>query len=203
MYLITIDIINSKTSNVRLEDCFTEEQLIELCSSYDLNRNDLWFHDGDQISIGCQESGSVIELSLNLLLILHQHGLLGRVYIIKEKDILSSNLALNTELRKRQIKLEVYSKNKYKQEFNSIYYHGYSKTNEINLLLVSLSKLCLSKVNYLPALYMTVYQGKKQAEIAEHVDLSQAAIVNQLRKANARLLVDFETEITKLLENDL
>lgn len=202
MYLITVDMINSKASKVALEDCFTEDLLNELCSNYNLNRNNMWFHEGDQISVGCEESSSVIELSLNLLLILHQRELLGRVYIVKQNDLLSSNLALNTELRKRQIKLEVHSKSKYKQSLNSIYYSGHSKTNEINLLFISLSKLCLSKVNYLTALYLTVYQGRKQSEIAEQVGLSQAAIVNQLRKANARLLVDFETEISKLLEND-
>lgn len=202
MYLITVDIINSKESGVVLEGCFTEGILNELCSKYSLKRNNIWFHDGDQISIGCEEEDYLVELSLNLLLILHQHDLLGRVYIVKQKDLLSSNLALNTELRKRQIKLEVYSKNKYKQDFNSIYYAGHSKTNEINLLFVALSKICLSKVNYLSAIYMTIYQGKKQSEIAEHVNLSQPAIVNQLRKANARLLVDFETEIIALLKKD-
>lgn len=200
MFLITFDIIDSKTMTENLKQLFTENELCELSEMFEIGNDNIWIHDHDQISIIYEDSERLLKLVLAVLLKLKKTNLQARVYIGKSKQLLYRN---NLDMIKYNLQqLEDRSKRRYKYKFNSIYYSGFEQSPIINLLFVSVSNLCLSKVNYLDALYLTIYEQKKQAEIAKVVNLSQAAIVNQLRKSNAKLFIEFDQKLTKLLELD-
>lgn len=205
MYLMTFDIIDSRTNSVQLSEAINEEVMANYCNLFNIKSNLIEIAGGDQLRIMNGDCTQVLELIVYTLVLLDIHKLKARIFIsvgsYEKKDKPINMLAGDIFYKNKE--LEGFVKSQKLSKANSVYYSGYEKTLEIDLLVQSFAKLVLSKPAYLGPLYLYAFKGLTQTQIADNLMMSQSTINNQLNKVNKDLLASYNTVISNLIEEEI
>lgn len=202
MYLLVFDIINSRHKKLVLPTIFSVENH---CRKYNIDLDKAEIAGGDQIRILSDQPQKMLEMVIDILATLNKFDLNARVYVTTgtiDIDTVPIN-GMQGDIFYKMKNLEIASKKGMLETVNQMYYQGNEYTDEISLLLESFAKLVLVKGNYLPCIYMSVYENLSQSKIGQRLNLSQSTINNQLVKANAPLVVRYSRVIGKLIEEDI
>lgn len=204
MYLLVFDIIDSKLSNTQIIDVIDDQQINRLINKYTISSDYIEIAGGDQLRILCTDYSVIMSLILEVYHLLAIGGLKSRLFITNGS--VSNRGKINTMtgslfFKNKHLEEKVKEYNKTKD--NYIAYDGNMRTQELNLLFNTFSKLCLKKVRYINTLYLYLIENKTQSEIAEFLDIKQPSVNNQLKSANKDIAKDYIQVITKLLQEEL
>lgn len=204
MYLLVFDIIDSKLSNTQIIDVIDDQQINRLINKYAISSDYIEIAGGDQLRILCTDYSVIMSLILEVYHLLAIGGLKSRLFITNGSvsnrgkiNTMTGSLFFKNKLLEEKVK--EYNKTK----DNYIAYDGNMRTQELNLLFNTFSKLCLKKVRYINTLYLYLIENKTQSEIAEFLDIKQPSVNNQLKSANKDIAKDYIQVITKLLQEEL
>lgn len=209
MFLITFDVIDSRKMSTKLADIINiDEYLSDLCKEYSIYNKNIQIHDGDQIRVLVKKYLSVVEIILDVLSFLISNDIKARVFIscgnIETKGYNNLSEADGDMFHKNK-KLEETSKNDlnyYKEKQCSIRYLGYENSALLDILFLSVSKLCLKKADNIQVIFKKHFKGFTQKQLADELDISQTAIFKKLKASELRYLNSAVIEINKLLEKE-
>lgn len=205
MYLIVLDVIESRSSKTLLANVFTTKQRQDFIIKYGINPNYVEIGAGDAIRIIHNDTKVILEMIFYLLTLLHKHHLNARVFITVGNVEYAEPKHISTmygDIFYKNKNLEMKAK-AHKEKNSIILYEGNDKSSEINLLCISFSKLILNKMEYIETIYKYRYEQKTQKQIAFDLGLSQSTVANQLLKSNYQLYNQFESVIINQIEEDL
>lgn len=205
MFLISFDLINSSINRLQMSKLISKQSLTEICEKFRIGKNHIEITGGDQLRILHSNTYDVCEIIIYILNILSASKVQARVFIsVGDYYDQDQSLGLMTgDIFYRNKDLENETKNVKNSNNNFVYYLGLDKTEEINLLLYSFSKLVLNKLGYLNTLYLYNYKQYTQKQIGELLNLSQSSVNNQLNKANANMVATYNQVIASLIEEEI
>lgn len=204
MYLLVFDIIDSKLSDTQIVDVIDSEQIERLKDDYQISSDYIEIAGGDQLRIICSDYSNIMALILDVYSRLGNGGLKSRLFITNgniNNDGQINTMTGSLFFKNKSLEERVKEYNKTKDNF--IAYDGSLRTQELNLLFNTFSKLCLKKGKYINTLYLYLIENKTQSQIAEILGIKQPSVNNQLKSANKELAIDYMQVITKLLQEDL
>lgn len=204
MILITFDIIDSRKKEVRLNTVFTNTKIEKIRNKFDINTYHIEISGGDQLRLLIEDTNHVIELLIYVYSLLNEYQLKARAFITvgEYSDSTERINVMTGSIFYRNKELETSTKKSKGNKNNFVYYRGNGKTEEINLLLYTFSKLVLYKPEYLKALYLYEYQNLNQVTIASELGLSQSTINNQLIKTNRETISSYNNVISRLIKEE-
>lgn len=207
MVLISFDIIESQLQPQQLYELEQEEQLLEtIGAKFTIDPKYIEISGGDQLRVLLSDYQYLFELILFIYTRLNQKKLKARVFISKGQLQYNDNTqigAMAGEIFYKNKKLENKIKeSKYLVKENSIYYDGFAKSREINLLLISFSQLIIFHSESLEIIYQYYYQNKTQSQIANEMAIGQSTVTKRLKKANYLYYQDFDEVICQLIKED-
>ncbi len=201
MFLLTFDVIGSRDNKISLNKVFNLNEYIQ---KYNINSNLIEISAGDQLRIMNDDVNQLFDIVMYTFKLLNEHELCARTFVTLGSYELDSKLnTMQGDIFYKSRELELKVKAGTALNGNSIYYAGYEKSEEINLLFESFSKLSLQKAAYIEALYMYIYNQLNQVEVAKVLDVSQSTVNNQLAKSNVKMYNRFEKVITELIKEEM
>lgn len=205
MYLLSFDLIDSKAKDLQMRSIVTSEVEMEICEKYSVSGKNMEIIGGDQLRIMHNDPKILGQIIIFILIKLAEFDAKARIYVTigdtVGKELKLSHMTGDIFYKSRELEAEM--KVKSTNKHNQIYYRGLSKTEQLNLLFISYSRLVLHKPKYLEALYKSVYENKKQTLIAAELGISQSAVNNQLKKVNVDLVTSYNKVISELIEEEL
>lgn len=205
MYLITFDIIESRSKEVYISDIITDSIIDQYCHKYGIDRNLIEIYGGDQLRLLHDNPHQLLEILIETFKYLYTNKLTARCFISHgQLNLKTGKISSATgEIFYSNRQLEADVKQDKKIKVNSVFYTGAEKTSELQLIFATLNKLVLHKPEYLEALYYYQFRELSQVETANLIGISQSTVNNQLNKVNHQLISSYNQVISKLIEEEL
>lgn len=207
MFLLTFDIINSQKKTLKLAQLpKINEYLQHLQTQFTIL--DVQIHDGDQIRMITTVVTQVLPIILQVFSFLEKATFQARVFLttgqitpVTEQILQTADGSLfhKNKVLETTVKAD---KNYYQRKENSIRYLGNSHTELLDLLFLSLTRLCLKSKNSSEILTLIFYAGAKQSEVGQTLGMTQVNVSKKLKNINSELFLTFVNQINLLLTKE-
>ncbi len=210
MFLLCYDVIDSRIQEKRLADIAELNNYFnKLSQDYDLSNEQIQVHDGDQIRILLSDSSRILKLAFDVFTFLTANSLSARLFISsgqlntkEKKDIRIADGPVFYLNRQLEDKCKA-DQNYYRDKHNSIrYISETSKSNLLDILFLSFSKLALKKSLNATVIYYYLFKHDTQTSLANRLGVSQVAISGRLKNMNINLLEQMVQQIDILLDDE-